>query len=119
VDLENNGKKQNVGYFEIDSGAGPGCDGSGFSLFDPVRKQVVDSPLNDEILGIQAKAADCLGAAAFLIAVDGKTYFEIDRGRSDPGETVGEGIYEVKNENVLPVCVIDNQMTLIADKIGT
>ena len=100
VDLENNGKEQNVGYFEIDSGAGPGCDGSGFSLFDPVRKQVVDSPLNDEILGIQAKAADCLGAAAFLIAVDGKTYFEIDRGRSDPGETVGEGIYEVKNEDV-------------------
>jgi len=107
ADLENDGHPLDFAYYDFESGAGAGCGQKGIVPFDPVALKEKIGPLDD---GLRRLPIGCDGGQDYVITWKGRTYLELDHGPDlQPGEARGAGIYEVEDDVVNPVCIIENR----------
>ena len=112
IDLGNDGHARDLAYYDIDPIQLPDCKQTGLLPYDSKNKSVLVEPFSQTIRNIPL---GCDGAQEFPIIYKGKTYIETTHGPKLPtGEAAGAGIYEVRDDKVRPVCLIQNDFTYYA-----
>jgi hypothetical protein len=69
-----------LGYFEIASGAGRGCDVNGVAFLN--GDTLEESPRETALINAQRQMMNCSGSTAFVVRTDGEFLIEIDGGQS-------------------------------------
>jgi len=112
ADIEQNGHLRDIAYFSFESGAGAGCGQRGILLYDPKTNKAPDTPLNQ---ALEDLPPSCYGGEDELISWQDKTYIKADNGSTLPGELVGTGIFTIRDEKIVPICLIRNRATYSAE----
>jgi hypothetical protein len=117
VALESGGAPQRIGYFQIASGRGRGCDVDGIAF---LRGQYLEkSPRNKALIESQRGMLDCAGSTAFLIRANGQTLVEIDRGRAYQRIVPTRVLLRLHGETFETVCRVDERVTYTARPAAT
>jgi len=101
-----------VGYFEITSSAGPGCQFSGVTFLD--GNDIERSPRNRTLLEAQDRLRDCRGSTAFLIQVADEALVEVDGGSAYQRETPPRTLLRVQGGKVEPLCRVEQNAMYVA-----
>lgn len=96
-----------VGYFGVASTAGRGCDLGGIAILD--KNRVENSQRSRDLLALEEKTLGCDDATAFLVRVEGRTLIEMDSGQWRGGGTIARGLFQLRGEQVAPVCRIEQR----------
>jgi hypothetical protein len=116
ADLQNNGQLLDLAFFSYSNTTDrppllpPDCHQSGVVIFDPTTTTVLTSNLNNKLMHLPPF---CPESADTLITWQGKTYIET----GIPGKMTvpGAGIYTVKDDNIIPICLIGDGRIYSAD----
>ena len=105
VTLAPNEVSTRIGYFQIASGAGRGCDVDGIAL---LRGHALEkSARNEALIDAQRQLMNCRGSNAFLLQVNGETLVEIDGGRAVQRTVPPRALLRLRGATVETVCRVE------------
>jgi hypothetical protein len=107
VKLDPTGPPARLGYFEIASGAGRGCDASGLAFLngDALEK----STRSTALMNAQAQMNYCAGSKAFLVQADGEVLIEIDAGQAVHQTTLPRLLLRLRPDKIETACRVEQR----------
>ncbi len=111
VKLDPLGGPARLGYFEIASGAGPGCSKNGVAFL--AGNGLEKSPRANALMEAQGQMLKCGGSSAFPVRVNGESLIEIDEGSAIQRTTPPRTLLRLRGDRFETVCRVEQQPTYV------
>ena len=116
VKLDPLGEPARLGYFEIASGAGPGCSENGIAFLAGNRLE--KSPRADALMETQSQMLKCGGSSAFPVSANGESLIEIDEGSAIQRTYPPRTLLRLRGDKFETVCRVDQRPTYIPQPVA-
>jgi hypothetical protein len=116
VKLDPVGEPARLGYFEIASGAGPGCSENGVAFL--AGNGLEKSPRANALMEAQGQMLKCGGSSAFPVRANGESLIEIDEGSATQRTTPPRTLLRLRGDKFETVCRVDQRPTYIPQPVA-
>jgi hypothetical protein len=109
VTLDPKGPPGRIGYYEFESGAGPGCGLNGIAFLDGNRLE--NSRRAKALAEAQEELKDCRGSSASLVRTHGENLIEWKGGHALQREVPPRVLLRLVGEKIETVCRVEQRPT--------
>jgi len=111
-----NSSQSRLGYFEIASGAGRGCDVKGVAFLD--GDSLEKSPRARDLIDAQRQMMNCMGSTAFVVRTNGEFLIEIDGGRSVQRTVPPRLLLRSRRDRIETACRVEQRPSYAAESLN-
>ena len=108
-----NGSRSRLGYFEIASGAGRGCDVNGVAFLD--GDSLEKSTRARNLIDAQRQMMNCMGSTAFVVHTNGEFLIEIDGGQGVQRTVPPRLLLRSHQDRIETVCRVEQRPSYAAE----